>query len=80
MLSDDGHNNESSCTLIPVGTATYLLIWPDDGVMKKEDIRGIYDGSIFYKKAEEYKRKQRAKADLRSSTSRSLVERAKKLM
>ncbi|MCJ1433364.1 hypothetical protein MMC27_002724 [Xylographa pallens] len=61
-------------------TATYLLIWPEDGVMKKEDIRGIYDGSIFYKKAEEYERKQRAKADLRSSTSRSLVERAKKLM
>ncbi|MCJ1381116.1 hypothetical protein MMC17_004225 [Xylographa soralifera] len=61
-------------------TATYLLIWPDDGVMQKEDIRGIYDGSIFYKKAEEYERKQRVKADLRSSTSRSLVERATKLM
>ncbi|KAK7192079.1 caleosin domain containing protein [Paraphaeosphaeria sporulosa] len=29
--------------------ATYLMLWPDDGRMMKEDIRGIYDGSIFYK-------------------------------
>lgn len=28
--------------------ATYILLWPDDGHMKKEDIRGVYDGSIFY--------------------------------
>ncbi|KAI1343562.1 hypothetical protein F5Y15DRAFT_412347 [Xylariaceae sp. FL0016] len=28
--------------------ATYLMLWPDDGRMKKEDIRRIYDGSIFY--------------------------------
>ncbi|OTA62611.1 Caleosin-domain-containing protein [Hypoxylon sp. EC38] len=30
------------------GLATYLMLWPADGKMKKEDIRGIYDGSIFY--------------------------------
>ncbi|KAG6053375.1 hypothetical protein E4U17_004755 [Claviceps sp. LM77 group G4] len=28
--------------------ATYYLLWPADGKMKKEDVRGIYDGSIFY--------------------------------
>ncbi|KLO92920.1 Uncharacterized protein LW93_4075 [Fusarium fujikuroi] len=28
--------------------ATYILLWPDDGRMMKEDIRGIYDGSLFY--------------------------------
>ncbi|KAH7119625.1 Caleosin related protein-domain-containing protein [Dendryphion nanum] len=27
---------------------TYLMLWPEDGRMKKEDIRGVYDGSIFY--------------------------------
>ncbi|KAL3595444.1 hypothetical protein FPOAC2_09777 [Fusarium poae] len=31
--------------------ATYILLWPDDGRMMKEDIRGIYDGSVFYKVA-----------------------------
>ncbi|OIW30458.1 Caleosin-domain-containing protein [Coniochaeta ligniaria NRRL 30616] len=28
--------------------ATYLMLWPEDGKMKKEDIRGVFDGSIFY--------------------------------
>jgi len=28
--------------------STYLMLWPEDGKMKKEDIRGIYDGSLFY--------------------------------
>ncbi|KAK1621945.1 Caleosin related protein-domain-containing protein [Colletotrichum phormii] len=28
--------------------ATYLMLWPADGRMTKEDIRGIYDGSLFY--------------------------------
>ncbi|KAI0172573.1 Caleosin-domain-containing protein [Hypoxylon sp. FL1284] len=44
------------CILDPIGwfgaffewLATYLLLWPADGRMMKEDIRGIYDGSIFY--------------------------------
>ena len=31
-----------------IGLATYIMLWPEDGRMKKEDIRGIYDGSIFY--------------------------------
>ncbi|KAF1945719.1 caleosin domain-containing protein [Clathrospora elynae] len=44
------------CLIDPVGwggamfewTATYILLWPEDGRMMKEDIRGIYDGSVFY--------------------------------
>ncbi|KAG0270287.1 hypothetical protein DFQ27_009079 [Actinomortierella ambigua] len=32
--------------------ATYLLLWPEDGIMRKEDIRRIYDGSIFFELAE----------------------------
>ena len=27
--------------------------------MRKEDIRGVYDGSTFYKKAQEYERKEK---------------------
>ncbi|TID27543.1 Caleosin domain-containing protein [Venturia nashicola] len=37
--------------------ATYLLLWPEDGVMKKDEIRRVYDGSIFQYKADEYARK-----------------------
>ncbi|OTA97552.1 hypothetical protein M434DRAFT_26577 [Hypoxylon sp. CO27-5] len=44
------------CIMDPIGwfgaffawLATYLMLWPADSKMKKEDIRGIYDGSIFY--------------------------------
>jgi len=28
--------------------ATYIMLWPEDGKMWKEDIRRIYDGSIFF--------------------------------
>lgn len=31
---------------------TYIMLWPEDGRMSKEDIRGVYDGSIFYQIAE----------------------------
>lgn len=27
--------------------ATYLLLWPEDGRMKKDEVKGVYDGSIF---------------------------------
>ncbi|KAK3641158.1 hypothetical protein LTR56_006880 [Elasticomyces elasticus] len=37
--------------------AVYLLLWPDDGVMRKEDIRRVFDGSIFQQKADEYAEK-----------------------
>lgn len=39
------------------GGATYLMLWPADGKMHKEDIRATFDGSIFYVIAE-----RRAKA------------------
>ena len=36
----------------------YGTIWPEDGVMRMEDVRGIYDASYFFKvagkKREEY--------------------------
>lgn len=47
--------------------------------MKKEDVRGIYDGSIFYKRAAETKRK-RAKEARQSETSPGLIAQAKKLL
>ncbi|EED84566.1 predicted protein [Postia placenta Mad-698-R] len=25
----------------------YILLWPDDGAVRKEDVRRVYDGSIF---------------------------------
>ncbi|OCH89018.1 Caleosin-domain-containing protein [Obba rivulosa] len=27
--------------------ATYIMLWPEDGIIKKEDVRRVYDGSIF---------------------------------
>ncbi|KAF9985483.1 hypothetical protein BGZ65_010711 [Modicella reniformis] len=30
--------------------ALYLMLWPEDGIMRKDDIRRIYDGSLFYEK------------------------------
>lgn len=50
-----------SANLSVLGLAVYLLLWPDDGVMRKEDIRRIFDGSIFQHKANEYAEKQRRK-------------------
>jgi len=43
--------------------ATYLLLWPEDGIMRKDDIRRIFDGSIFFEMAarrdeEKQRRKQ----------------------
>ena len=52
--------------------------------MRKEDIRCIYDGSIFYKKAEENERKQRIKvarkAQGHGTVASTLVAKAKKLL
>lgn len=60
--------------------ATYLLLWPEDGIMRKEDIRGVYDGSIFYKKAEEYQRKKKMRQEQRKGTSPRLVSMAQKVL
>jgi peroxygenase len=35
------------------------MLWPEDGRMMKEDIRGIFDGSIFYTIAERRAKGQR---------------------
>ncbi|KAK6442511.1 hypothetical protein LTR95_001251 [Oleoguttula sp. CCFEE 5521] len=34
--------------------AVYLLIWPKDGLLRKDDVRRVFDGSIFEQKAQEY--------------------------
>ncbi|PSK50341.1 External alternative NAD(P)H-ubiquinone oxidoreductase B1, mitochondrial [Elsinoe australis] len=39
--------------------ATYLLMWLEDGVLRKEDVRGVLDGSIFQKKADEHAAKKK---------------------
>lgn len=31
-----------------LGVTTYVLLWPENGRIKREDIRRVYDGSIFY--------------------------------
>lgn len=41
------------------GLATYIMLWPEDVVIKKEDVRGLYDGSIFYRIAEETEKKRK---------------------
>lgn len=33
------------------GFATYLFLWPADGLMRKEDVRRVYDGSLFFEVA-----------------------------
>lgn len=29
------------------GLSLYLLLWPEDGIVRQEDVRRVYDGSIF---------------------------------
>ncbi|KAF2103897.1 Caleosin-domain-containing protein [Rhizodiscina lignyota] len=40
--------------------ATYIMLWPEDGKMRKEDIRGIYDGSVFFTVAARRARNERS--------------------
>ncbi|OAA32318.1 Caleosin [Moelleriella libera RCEF 2490] len=35
--------------------ATYYMVWPEDGKLRKEDIRRLYDGSLFYDLADRRK-------------------------
>lgn len=37
--------------------ALYIMLWPEDGLVKKEDIRRLYDGSLFYEVAERRRQK-----------------------
>ena len=39
----------------------YILLWPEDGVMSKEDVLGVFDGSIFYAIAEQHEAKRKTK-------------------
>ncbi|KAH8928580.1 caleosin domain-containing protein [Atractiella rhizophila] len=39
--------------------AAWILLWPSDGVIKKEDVRGIYDGSFFYRVRDEKQKRKR---------------------
>lgn len=41
-----------------VGSWTYLMLWPEDGKMRKEDVRRVYDGSIFYDIAAKREKRQ----------------------
>jgi peroxygenase len=41
-----------SLLTLMIGGATWLMLWPKDGKMHKEDIRATFDGSIFYVIAE----------------------------
>jgi peroxygenase len=45
----------------PSGVTTYVLLWPEDGRMKKDDIRGVFDGSIFYEVAAKRERQKHKK-------------------
>ncbi len=63
-----------------IGLATYLLLWPEDGIMRKEDIRGVYDGSIFYKKAEQFERKKKMRQEQRKGTSSRLISMVQKVL
>lgn len=42
--------------------ALYLLVWPEDGILRKEEARKSYDGSLFQYKADEFARKQKARS------------------
>jgi len=56
--------------------ATYLLLWPEDGRMMKEDIKGVFNGTIFYRIAEENKQKEVAKIEAAEEQKRLALERA----
>jgi hypothetical protein len=52
---------ENVLLIVCIGIATYILLWPADGRMMKEDIRRIYDGSLFYVIAERRSKKKNKK-------------------
>ncbi|EDU41523.1 caleosin domain containing protein [Pyrenophora tritici-repentis Pt-1C-BFP] len=49
------------CGFIFEWSATYLMLWPEDGRLMKEDIRAVYDGSIFQKIADKREQQKRVK-------------------
>ncbi|KAK5125000.1 hypothetical protein LTR85_001190 [Meristemomyces frigidus] len=51
--------------------ATYLLLWPEDGILRKEDVRRVLDGSIFQYKADQYADKMAKQGRLRKAVKYS---------
>ncbi|CAK5274073.1 unnamed protein product [Mycena citricolor] len=57
--------------------ATYLLLWPEDGRVSKQDVHDVMDGSLFYKLAKKTRDKRdadnasRSYAEVVSDTKRS---------
>lgn len=56
--------------LTGTGLAVYLLVWPEDGIIRKEDARGIIDGSYFQKKADEIAAKKKRKQETKAHNGR----------
>lgn len=52
------------------GLATYLLLWPEDGILRKDEVRRVFDGSIFQYKADQYAEKQQGKRQGRKQVKR----------
>lgn len=42
---------------------TYVLLWPEDGVVMKEDARRVLDGSMFHEMATRSKKKKYMRAE-----------------
>ena len=55
LLSSPSRVN-TRLTSSTTGFSVYLLLWPEDGIIKKEDVRRIYDGSIFFHIASQRKK------------------------
>lgn len=47
---------------------TFILLWPQDGVLRKNDVRSVIDGSIFFEKAAEHRKAHVADRDSAFST------------
>ena len=48
--------------LTRIGTATWILLWPEEGLsgkIQKEDIRRIFDGSLFFEMAASREKKRK---------------------
>ena len=55
---------------ILTGLAAYLTIWPEDGIMRMDDVRGVMDGSYMFKVA----------GDRRAAYDRKAPDRKKQAM
>lgn len=53
----------------------WVLIWPEDGILRKEDVRRLCDGSLFHEKQvapERQKRTAKASSELTESTAKEI--------